>query len=102
VRTVTEAIAREQSNRRVNRDLDPVLMVFSTLGLVMVHMSTIRFFAGVFHREVPDKETIRRHITALLCYGLQPGQATSRARSKAAGKSKRHIRASATEHRKRK
>lgn len=101
VRTVTEAIAREQHNHQANQDLDPVLMVFSTLGLVMMHMSTIRFFAGVFHREAPDKEAIRRHISALLLYGLQPAEAASSARGKLQVKPKRNIRTSTAGHRNR-
>lgn len=79
VRRVTEAIAREQRNHTANEDLDPVLMVFSTLGLVMMHMATTRFFAGIFHREPPDKDAIGRHVTALLTQGLQPAPAKSAA-----------------------
>lgn len=77
VRIVTEAIAGEQRKHAANEDLDPVLMVFSTLGLVIMHMATVRFFAGIFHREPPGKDAICRHITALLLHGLQPSTAKS-------------------------
>lgn len=80
VRMLSEAIARRQRRHTANENLDPVLMVFSTLGLVMMHMATVRFFAGVFHREPPDKSAICRHITALLLHGLQPAPAQSRPR----------------------
>lgn len=84
VRLLTEAVARGQAGRTVNQNLDPVLIVFSTLGLVMMHMATVRFFAGVFHRDPPDTETICRHVTALLLNGLQPETPEPDARKKVA------------------
>ncbi|HEX4065063.1 MAG TPA: TetR/AcrR family transcriptional regulator [Acidobacteriaceae bacterium] len=71
VRLVSEAIARGQKAGTVNPEVDPVLMVFSTIGLVMLHMATMRFFAETFNREVPKREAIRRHITGLLLHGLK-------------------------------
>jgi TetR/AcrR family transcriptional regulator len=82
VRALSEAIAREQQKHTANQDLDPVLMVFSTLGLVMMHMATVHFFAGIFHREPPGKDAICRHITALLLHGLGPSPASSTASSR--------------------
>jgi TetR/AcrR family transcriptional regulator len=79
VRLLSESVAGGQASQIINEDIDPVLTVFSTLGLVMMHMATIRFFAGIFHREPPDKETICRHVTALLLNGLQPQPSGSRA-----------------------
>lgn len=101
VRIVTEAIAREQRKRAANQDLDPVLMVFSTLGMVMMHMATARFFAGIFHREPPDKNAICRHITALLLSGLQPAPAESNARSEVRASADRRTRKSAVQRRSR-
>lgn len=71
VRILTESIAGGQAKGAINPDLEPVLTVFSTLGLVMMHTATVQFFAGVFHREPPDKDTICRHVTALLLHGLR-------------------------------
>ncbi len=72
VRIVGEAIARGQASGTVNRDLDPLLVVFSTLGLVMLHMATIRVWAEVFQRPPLDVSTMQRHITGLLLQGLAP------------------------------
>jgi TetR/AcrR family transcriptional regulator len=102
VRTVTEAIAREQRRHTANQDLDPVLMVFSTLGLVMMHMATVRFFAGIFHREPPDRDAICRHITALLLHGLQPAPVKHAARSKVSESTDRRTRKSAAQRHNRK
>jgi hypothetical protein len=45
------------------------------LGLVMMHMATIRFWAETFQRPVPTRATICRHITGLLLHGLDPAPA---------------------------
>jgi TetR/AcrR family transcriptional regulator len=68
---VGAAIARGQAAQTLNPDVDPRLVVFSTLGLVMVHMATIRVWADVFHSSPPSPEAIRRHITGLLLDGLR-------------------------------
>jgi TetR/AcrR family transcriptional regulator len=77
VRLLTASMVQGQAGDIINQNLDPVLIVFSTLGLVMMHMATARFFAGIFHREPPDKDTICRHITALLIHGLEPKSPSS-------------------------
>lgn len=78
VRVVSEAVEREQAKGEIQADLDPVLIVFSMLGLVMMHLATAPFFAEVFHRREPDAQAIGRHITALLRQGLQPLGASAR------------------------
>ena len=84
VRLVGEAMARGQKTGAVNPEIDPVLMVFSTIGLVMLHMATMRFFAETFHREAPNREAICRHITGLLLHGLErrPSPARKSVRAK--------------------
>jgi TetR/AcrR family transcriptional regulator len=72
VRVLSEAIAKGKSEGTINMEIDPVLIVFSMIGLVMMHLATARFFAEVFHREAPSKDAMRRHITGLLLHGLQP------------------------------
>ena len=72
VRVVSGAVARAQAKGEIQADLDPVLIVFSMLGLVMMHLATAPFFAEVFHRKEPDPQVIGRHITALLRHGLKP------------------------------
>jgi AcrR family transcriptional regulator len=71
VRVVSEAVARAQAIGEFQADIDPVLIVFSMLGLVMMHLATAPFFAEVFHRKEPDAKAIGRHITALLQHGLK-------------------------------
>ena len=72
VRMVGHAIARGQAAGNANLELDPLLLVFSTLGLVMLHMATIGVWAGAFHRSRPSFKAMQRHITGLLLYGLSP------------------------------
>ena len=72
VRIVAQAVASEQATRDVNSYVDPLLIVFSMLGLVMVHSATTRVWAEVFGRPTPDTVTMQRHITALLLNGLSP------------------------------
>jgi len=72
VRLVSAAVERGQAKGEIQADLDPVLIVFSMLGLVMMHLATAPFFAEVFHRKEPDPQAIGRHITALLRHGLKP------------------------------
>jgi AcrR family transcriptional regulator len=72
VRILSEAVARAQASGKIQADLDPVLIVFSMLGLVMMHMATAPFFAEVFHRREPNPQAIGCHITALLQHGLKP------------------------------
>ncbi len=72
VRVVGRAIARGQAAGTVNHDLNPLLVVFSTLGLVMLHMATLNIWAEVFNRPPLDLKAMQRHITGLLLRGLTP------------------------------
>jgi AcrR family transcriptional regulator len=72
VRILSEAVGRAQAKGEIQTDIDPVLIVFSMLGLVMMHLATAPFFAEVFHRREPSPQAIGRHITALLLHGLKP------------------------------
>jgi TetR/AcrR family transcriptional regulator len=71
VRLLAEAMMRGQKKGTAYADLDPVLVVFSTLGLVMLHSATARFFAEIFQRDVPDRKTLQRHITGVLLHGVE-------------------------------
>lgn len=74
LRLVSDAVMRGQSRRVINPEVDPVMVVFSTIGLVMLHSATADFFAETFHRKRPDRAALWRHITALLLNGLDgPG-----------------------------
>ncbi|HVP53557.1 MAG TPA: TetR/AcrR family transcriptional regulator [Candidatus Eisenbacteria bacterium] len=70
VRMVGEAIRAGQATHSANSDVDPLLTVFSALGLVMLHMATAPVFAEIFHRPPLATEALRRHITGLLLDGL--------------------------------
>jgi AcrR family transcriptional regulator len=70
VRIVSAAIQREQAARKLSRNVDPVLIIFSVLGLVMVHCATVRFWADTFHQQAPTRTVLQRHITSLLIDGL--------------------------------
>ena len=77
VRLVGQAITQGQQSGAVNSDLDPLLVVFSALGLVMLHMATVRIWADIFRRRPLGKQTIARHITGLLLRGLSPPNASA-------------------------
>jgi AcrR family transcriptional regulator len=76
VKILGEAVARGQARQMINPSLDPGLIVFSIIGLVMLHMATVRFWAEVFARETPSRDAMCRHITGLLLHGLQPVSTT--------------------------
>ena len=71
VRLVGQAMIKGQKDGTVHADLDPILIVFSALGLVMLHSATARFFAEIFHRDVPARKTLQRHITGVLLHGIE-------------------------------
>jgi TetR/AcrR family transcriptional regulator len=70
VHIVSTAIRRQQRLRKLNSRVDPVLIIFSVLGLVMVHCATVRFWAETFHQQLPTRAMLERHITGLLLDGL--------------------------------
>ena len=71
VQSVATAIASGQKQESLNPDLDPLLTVFSTLGLVMLHMASVKMWAQAFHREPLSRQSIQRHVTGLLLDGLR-------------------------------
>jgi len=75
---LSRSVARAQTAGHVNLDLDPGLIVFSLIGLVMMHMATINFWAEIFHRKTPGREAVCRHITGLLPGGIQLGRPMKR------------------------
>lgn len=70
VRTLGDAIRAGQRKHVLNRNLHPLLSVFSVLGLVMLQMATVTVWAELFHRPTPTAEQLRRHLTALVLDGL--------------------------------
>jgi len=70
---LSQSVANAQRAGVANADLDPGLIVFSVIGLVMMHMATIKLWAEIFKRKTPGREALNRHITGLLIHGLQPG-----------------------------
>jgi AcrR family transcriptional regulator len=70
-RLLGRAIARGQVDGSLNPEVDPMLAVSSTIGLVMLHMATIKTWAKAFHREPLSKRALQRHITGLLLDGLR-------------------------------
>ncbi len=70
VQTLARAIARGQAHNSFNPELDPLLTVFSTLGMVMLLMATSKLWAETFHRKPRTRRAVQRHITGLLLDGL--------------------------------
>jgi AcrR family transcriptional regulator len=81
VRMVAAALAKGQQSNTINPDIDPLLLVFSALGLVMLHMATIQMWAEIFHRPPVSIARMGRHITGLLLHGIQPRDATGTVRT---------------------
>jgi TetR/AcrR family transcriptional regulator len=71
VRIVSDAIRRQQRARELNPNVDPVLIIFSVLGLIMVHCATARFWAQTFHQKPPNRAALQRHVSSLLLDGLR-------------------------------
>ncbi len=71
VRLVAEAIGQGQAGQILNPELNPLLTVFSSIGLVMLHMATARVWADIFRRRPLSRSALRRHITGLLLDGLR-------------------------------
>lgn len=67
-----KSVADGQASRGINPNLNPGLIVFSTIGLVMLHGATVRFWAEIFESKPPEIEALRLHITGLLLNGLHP------------------------------
>jgi TetR/AcrR family transcriptional regulator len=84
VRTVAAAIQQGQAKQTLNPDLSPLLVVFSMLGLVMLHMATVGIWAEIFHRRPLSRHAVGRHITGLLLDGLRhpPQPAIKKSRRK--------------------
>ncbi|MGA2908816.1 MAG: TetR/AcrR family transcriptional regulator [Terracidiphilus sp.] len=68
---LSQGVARAQSAGAANAEIDPGLIVFSVIGLVMMHMATIKLWAEIFGRKAPDRAALSRHITGLLIHGLK-------------------------------
>ena len=75
-----KSVARGQAGNAINPQLDPGLIVFSTIGLVMLHVATVKFWAEIFERKPPNIDALRRHITGLILNGLQPETVTETVR----------------------
>lgn len=71
VRLVAAAIGKGQADHSLNPELNPLLTVFSAIGLVMLHMATIKVWADIFHRRPLSRNMLGRHITGLLLDGLR-------------------------------
>ena len=81
VRLVGEAVRAGQVSHTLNPELDPLLVVFSAIGLVMLHMGTAQAWSEIFHRPTLRPEAIRRHITSLLLHSLyRPGPSSLKKR----------------------
>ena len=73
---LSKSVAKAQAAGAANAEIDPGLIVFSVIGLVMMHMATITLWAEIFGRKAPNRQALSGHITGLLLHGLQPGAAT--------------------------
>jgi TetR/AcrR family transcriptional regulator len=70
LRIVAQAIAQGQSQKSLNPELDPLLTVFSALGMVMLLTATTRVWSEIFHRLPLSRRALQRHIAGLLLDGV--------------------------------
>jgi AcrR family transcriptional regulator len=84
--TLSQSVAKAQAASTANREIDPGLIVFSLIGLVMMHMATINLWAEVFGRKAPDREALSRHIIGLLIHGLERGEKVKSGEGRQPGK----------------
>ncbi len=70
LRIVARAIAQGQAQNFLNPDLDPLLTVFSALGMVMLLTATTKLWSEIFHRRPLSRRALQRHITGLLLDGV--------------------------------
>jgi TetR/AcrR family transcriptional regulator len=70
VQAFVTTVRQGQRSAGINHQVDPALLVFSILALVMLHCATAAFWAETFHRAQPTRKRLERHITTLLLYGL--------------------------------
>jgi TetR/AcrR family transcriptional regulator len=71
VRIVAQGIRQGQAEHKINPELNPLLTVFSAIGLVMLHMATARVWADIFRRRPLSRRVLRNHIAGLLLDGLR-------------------------------
>ena len=90
VRMVSDAMILGQKSGSINPGIDPVLIVFSTIGLVMLHMATLDFFAETFHRRIPGREAVCRHLSAVLLHGLEGTSSIKKGKLSAGNRQRRH------------
>ncbi|MGD1105465.1 MAG: TetR/AcrR family transcriptional regulator [Terracidiphilus sp.] len=69
--SLSQSVTKAQAAGAANAEIDSGLIVFSLIGLVMMHMATINLWAEIFGRTAPDRVALSRHITGLLIHGLQ-------------------------------
>jgi AcrR family transcriptional regulator len=64
------AIARGQADGSLNADVEPLLVVSSTLGMVMLNIAAAGIWAQALHRKPLSTQKVQRHVTALLLDGV--------------------------------
>lgn len=70
-RSLASAIARGQADGSLNPEVDPLLMVSSAFGLVMLNMAATKFWAEVLQHKPLSTRTVQRHVTGLLLDGVR-------------------------------
>jgi len=70
-RLLATAIAQGQADGSFNPEVNPLLVVSSTLGLVMLNVAATKIWAHVLHRKPLSTRIVLRHVTALLLDGMR-------------------------------
>ncbi len=74
-------VARAQQDGVVNGDLEAMLLFNSILALVMLPLATAKIWQSARGLPVIERDALRRHVTALLIGGMQPGPHTASAQA---------------------
>jgi AcrR family transcriptional regulator len=74
-------VAHAQQDGVVNGDLEAMLLFNSILALVMLPLATAKIWQSARGLPVIERDALRRHVTALLIGGMQPGPHTASAQA---------------------
>jgi AcrR family transcriptional regulator len=79
VQSFGEGIARGKARGEVNQQIDPLLLFSSILALVMLPQATSKIWQRVHPAATFDHANLKRHVTALLLYGVTGNRAPAAA-----------------------
>lgn len=81
-------VAHAQQAGTVNPELEALLLFNSILALVMLPLATAKIWQSARGLPALERDTLRRHVSALLIGGMQPPQRSRQPKQRASSRSK--------------